>query len=89
MLDGAVFSSRVHRLEDQEECVAVGRVMQLLQRAQCGDMLLEELLIVLFRFINRIHARWPLRKVNSLSFVDAKRLGIYLHFRLDRFCIDR
>ena len=37
--DGAVFSRRIHGLENQQHGMAIGRVEQLLLRAQFCDML--------------------------------------------------
>ncbi len=45
--DGAVFSGRVHRLKDQQQGIAVGRVVQLLQGAQLRNVLCQQLLIML------------------------------------------
>jgi hypothetical protein len=41
--DGAVLSRRIHRLKDQQDGVAVGRVEKLLLRAQLRDVLLQQL----------------------------------------------
>ena len=44
MPDGAVLSRRIHRLKDQQDGIAVGRVEKLLQRAQLRNMLFQQLL---------------------------------------------
>ena len=43
MLDRAVLTGRVHRLEDDQHRVAVGRIEQLLRLGHVGDVLVEGL----------------------------------------------
>ena len=74
MLDGAIFSRRIHRLKDQQDGIAVGCVEELLQRAQLGNMLLQEFLIVLLRLVHGLHARRPLLEVDLVSFAHAEML---------------
>jgi hypothetical protein len=47
VLDGAILSGRVHRLEDQQHGIAVGRVMELLERAELRHVVFEQFLVVL------------------------------------------
>ena len=49
--DGTILSRRIHRLEDQQDSMTVGRIKELLQRAQPCDMLCQQFLVVLFRGI--------------------------------------
>ena len=44
VLDGAVFSRRIHRLKDQQDGIAIGRVEKLLLRAQLRDVFSQKLL---------------------------------------------
>ena len=46
VLDGAVFSRRIHRLKDQQNGMAVGCIEKLLQRAQLRNMLLQKLFVL-------------------------------------------
>ena len=43
VLDRAVLAGRVHGLKDQQQRVPIGGVVELLQRAQALDVLLEQL----------------------------------------------
>ena len=54
MPDGAVFSRRIHRLKDQQDGIAVGRVEQLLLRTQLRNVLLQKFLILLLRLVHGI-----------------------------------
>ena len=45
--DGAVLAGGVHPLKNQQQRIAVGRVVKLLQRAQLLNMLFQEFLILL------------------------------------------
>ena len=47
VLDGAVLAGRIHRLENQQQRVTVGRVQHVLLGAQLDDVFREELLILL------------------------------------------
>ena len=49
MLDSTVFPRRVHRLKDEENCIAVGCVEKLLLRTQPRDLFGEQLLVFGFR----------------------------------------
>ena len=48
MLDGTIFSRRIHRLENQPNGIAIGRLKKLLLRAQLRNMRSPELAILLF-----------------------------------------
>jgi len=48
MLDGTVFSCGIHRLENQQNGMAIGRVKQLLLRAELRNMRCQKLAILLF-----------------------------------------
>ena len=78
--DGAVLSRRIHRLKDQQDGVAVGRVEKLLLRAQLRDVLFQKLLVLLLRLVHGLHGRRPLLEVDLVSFPHAKILGIDFHF---------
>ena len=58
--DGAVLAGAIHALKDQQQRIAVGGVVQLLQRAQLRNMLFEEFFIFLFRRVHGLHNRRPL-----------------------------
>ena len=46
VLDRAVLARRIHRLEDQQHRIAVGRIQQLLRRAEARDMVGEKRVII-------------------------------------------
>jgi hypothetical protein len=48
MLDGAIFSCRIHRLENQQNGIAIGRIKKLLLRAQLRDMCFQQFAILPF-----------------------------------------
>ena len=72
--DGAIFSGRIHRLKDQQDGVAVGCVMKLLQRTQLRNVLFQKLLILVLRLIDRLHYRGPLPKIDIVTFLYAEVL---------------
>src|ERR1700733_15105476 len=79
VLDGAILSGRIHRLEDQQHGMAVRRVQELLQRTQLSYVLVEQLLIVLVRLVSARHLRRPLAQLDFGAFAHAKILWIDLH----------
>ena len=65
--DGAVLAGRVHPLKDQQQRIAVGRVVQLLQRAQLLHVFFQELLVLLLRLVDGLHDRRPFLEVDLLA----------------------
>jgi len=59
MPDGAVLACRIHRLENQQQRMAVGRVVKALQRAQLLNVFSQEFVVPLFRFAKWLHHRRP------------------------------
>ena len=57
--DGAVLAGSVHPLKNEQQRVAVGRVVKLLQPAQLLDVFSQEFLILLLRLEERLHNRRP------------------------------
>ena len=74
VLDGAVFSGRIHRLKDQQDGMAVGGVEKLLLRAQLRDVVFQKLLILLLRLVHGIDHRRPFLEVDLVSFPHPKVL---------------
>jgi len=72
VLDGPIFSGRIHSLKAQQDGVAVGCIVKLLQRAELCNVLFQQLLIVLLRLIHRLHFRRPLPKINFITFLHAE-----------------
>ena len=68
MPDGAVFSCRVHRLENQQHGMAIGRVEKLLLRAQLLRRALRVVFVLLLRFVYGIDLRRPLLEIDLISF---------------------
>jgi hypothetical protein len=58
--DGAVLAGSVHPLKNQQQRIAVGRVVKLLQRAQFLNVFFQEFLILLLRLAKGLHDRRPL-----------------------------
>jgi hypothetical protein len=46
--DRAIFAGRVHALKNQQQCIAVGRVVKLLQGSQLSNMFFQKVLIYSF-----------------------------------------
>ena len=74
VLDGAVFSCRIHRLKDQQDGIAVGCVEKLLLRAQLRNVLSQKFVILLLRLVDGLHVRRPLPEIDLVSFPHAKIL---------------
>jgi hypothetical protein len=60
--DGPILAGRVHCLEDQQDRIAIRRVVQALQFAQLLDVRFEEFVVLLLRCANCLHKCWPLFK---------------------------
>ena len=58
--DGAVFPAGVHPLKNQQQRIAVGRVVKMLQRAQLLNMFRQEFLILFLRLAKGLADRRPL-----------------------------
>src|SRR5438093_1085091 len=79
VLDDAVLAGRVHRLEDEQKGMPVGRVEQALQRAQLLNLLGEALPVLLLRRVIGLHARRPFLELELLVGADAEIVGVDLH----------
>src|ERR1700733_15128482 len=77
--DCAVFSSRIRRLKDQQDCIAIGRIEKLLLRAQIRNVFFQNLFVLLLRLVHGVDLRRPLFEIDLPSFPHAKVLGIYFH----------
>ena len=65
--NGAILAGSVHPLKNEQQCIAVGRVMKLLQRAQLLNVFFKEFLILLLRVAKRLYNRRPLTELDLLS----------------------
>ena len=72
--DGAVLAGAVHALEDQQQRIAVGCVVELLQRAQLLHVLVQKLLILLLRLRIGIDNRRPFAEVDLFVWRNAEIL---------------
>ena len=72
--DGAVLSTGVHPLKDQQQRVAVGGIVKLLQHAQCFNVFFQELFISLLRFAKRLQSRRPFLEFDVGSGMHAEIL---------------
>ena len=77
--DGAVLAGSVHSLKNQQQRIAVGRIVKLLQRAQLLNVFVQEFLILLLRLANGLHNRRPFAEFDLFARPNAKILGIDLH----------
>jgi len=64
MPNGPVFPGAVHSLEDQEQCIPIGGIVEILQRAQFLHVLMQEFLVPLFRIEVRVNNRRPLAEID-------------------------
>ncbi|MGB7758803.1 MAG: hypothetical protein WBL61_03185 [Bryobacteraceae bacterium] len=65
--NGAVLAAGIHPLENQEQRIAVGSVVKVLQRAQLLNVLSQEFLIILLRRAKWLHNRRPLFELDVFS----------------------
>ena len=72
MLDGAVFSRRIHGLKDQQDGMAVGRIEQLLLITQLCYVFFQKLLILFLRLVHGIDLRRPCVQIDRVSFAHPK-----------------
>jgi hypothetical protein len=72
--DGAVFSRRIHRLEDQQDSMAVGGIEKLLLQTELRDVFFEKLFVLLLRLVHGIDLRRALFEIDPVSFPHAKVL---------------
>jgi len=77
--DRAVFSCGVHRLEDKQHRVAVGRVEQALQFAQIMDIRGEQLFVFLFRAVEGLYICRPFFQPDLFIARNTKMLQINFH----------
>ncbi len=67
MPDGAVFSGRIHRPKDQKDRMAVGRMEKLAAANSVLNILPENFLVLLLRFVHRIDHGRTIIKADLLS----------------------
>jgi hypothetical protein len=72
MLDRSVFSCRVHPLKNEQNGIPIGCIKKLSQRTQMSDVLIQELLVLIFRFVHGIDLRRPLFEIDLVSFPHTK-----------------
>src|ERR1019366_4531598 len=65
--DGTVLAGSIHPLKNQEQCMAVGRVVNTLQRTQLLDVFVQELFIPFLGLANGLHHRRPFLEFDLLS----------------------
>src|SRR5438445_845035 len=79
VLDGAVFSRRIHGLKNQQHRIAHVGVEEALQLAQFRLMFFEKFLILILRFVEAVHAGGPLFECDLFTGPNAKIFGMNLH----------
>jgi len=77
--DGTVLAGSVHPLKNQQQRIAVGRVVKALQRAQLFNVFSQEFLIPLLRLAKGIHNRRPLPEFDRFSGPNTGILLIDFH----------
>ena len=65
--DGAVLAGSIYPLKDQQQRIAVGRVVKALQRIQLFNVVSEEFLIPLLRLAKGLHSRRPVFEFDLCS----------------------
>ena len=79
MFDGAVLARGVHGLEDEQQRITVGGIKNALQIAQLLDALAQNVFIMLFRIVIRLHHCGPLLEVDILALAHAEVFGMLFH----------
>ncbi len=79
VLDRAVFAGRVHRLEDEEEGVAIVGIKQALQLAQFLHLAGEHLTIMRFGFIEGLDRGWRFGQTPGAARFQTEFRGIHFH----------
>ena len=82
MLDRAVFSGRIHRLEDQQDRMLVRRKQDLLPCAEAGNVPVEDVPVVLLRTVHRADLGRQVVQADPAFSADAKTLCVDLHRHL-------
>jgi len=70
--DRTILAGCIHPLEDQEHRVAVGRIVQTLQRAQFLHLTVQHVVILLLRLEQRLHRRWSTAEIHFFSGLHPK-----------------
>jgi hypothetical protein len=79
MANRSVFSCRIHALEYHQQRVTGGGVLMRLQRTQPLHVRLEEALIVLFRFAERLYTGGPVCQLDGFSGFHTEAFDVDLH----------
>ena len=79
MPDDAVLSGGIHSLEDNQQRVAIGRIVKLLHCAELFNVPFQKLLVLRPRLVYRIDKRGPLPEIDLIAFWHAKVTGIDFH----------
>src|SRR5580700_106975 len=74
MPDGPVLATCVHPLKNKQQRIAVGRIMEPLQRTQFGNMCFQEFLIPFLRFEKWLHQGRPLLEYDLFVGLDPEIL---------------
>ena len=80
MPNGTVFSSRVHRLENQQDGMPVVGIEELLLCTELRDMIFKKRFILVFRFVYRMNLGRPLLEIDFITLGHAKRFCVNFHF---------
>ena len=70
--DRAVFACGVHGLEHQKDGIAVGEVEKLLLRTEASDMVRQQLLVLLPRFVHGVDDGRPFSEVDIVPLSHAE-----------------
>ena len=77
--DGAILAGGVHSLKNQQQRIAVGRVVKALQRTQLLDVFSQEFFIPFLRPAKGLHLRRPLFEFDLFSGSHSEILCIDFH----------
>ena len=81
MPNRAVLAAGVHTLKNQQQRIAVRRIVKALQRAQLRNVFFQDFLIFLLRAAKRLHHRWPVFELHLLRGRYAEILRFDFHIR--------
>jgi hypothetical protein len=79
VLEDTVLAGRVHGLEDEEHCVPIVGVQQVLLRAEKFDLILEQRPVMLLRSVKGPDFRGPFFWIDRATFANAESCDVDRH----------
>jgi hypothetical protein len=72
--DGTVLACCIHGLKNQQQRITIGRVVQVLQRAQFIHLFCQEFVILFLRLVHRFQQRRPLLEIDFFALLNLEIL---------------